>query len=76
VEEGYSVIDILDFFFSFVKTTDLLTEEEKYLHIPHLCKYIYYFHNIHEEPIELALFSKELMILLSKPLTSPPSKKQ
>jgi DNA polymerase III delta prime subunit len=64
VEEGYSVIDILDFFFSFVKTTDLLSEDEKYRMIPYLCKYIYYFHNIHEEPIELALITNELLRLM------------
>jgi DNA polymerase III delta prime subunit len=64
VEEGYSVIDILDFFFFFVKTTDLLNEDEKYKLIPYLCKYIYYFHNIHEESIELALLSKEMIHLL------------
>jgi DNA polymerase III delta prime subunit len=64
VEEGYSVIDILDFFFFFIKTTPLLNEDEKYKLIPYLCKYIYYFHNIHEEPIELALLSKEIIHLL------------
>ena len=64
VEEGYSVIDILDFFFSFVKTNDLLSEDEKYKMIPYLCKYIYYFHHIHEEPIELALLTNELIKLL------------
>jgi len=65
VEEGYSVIDILDFFFAFVKTTDMLTESEKYKCIPIVCKYIYYFNHIHEEPIELALMTKELILLLS-----------
>jgi Replication factor C C-terminal domain len=64
VEEGYSVIDILDFFFTFVKSTPLLDEDQKYKCIPHLCKYIYYFHHIHEEPIELALLTKELISVL------------
>ena len=54
---GYSVIDILDYFFTFVKTTELLDEEQKYQIIPVLCKYITLFHNLHEDNIELALFT-------------------
>lgn len=57
---GYSVIDILDYFFTFIKTTNLLTEDEKYRVIPILCKYITVFHNIHEDVIELGLLSGEL----------------
>jgi len=58
---GYSVIDILEYFFSFVKMTDLITEDEKYQIIPLLCKYITVFHNIHEDCIELALFTNNLL---------------
>jgi DNA polymerase III delta prime subunit len=58
---GYSVIDILDYFFAFIKTTELLTEDEKYSIIPILCKYITIFHSVHEDVIELALISKELI---------------
>lgn len=54
---GYSVIDILDFFFNFIKTTRDLDETTKYKMIPYLCKYITAFHNIHEDMIELALFT-------------------
>jgi DNA polymerase III delta prime subunit len=57
---GYSVIDIFDYFFTFVKKTDLLTEDEKYKIIPFLCKYITIFNNIHEDIIELSLFTNEL----------------
>ena len=57
---GYSVIDILDYFFYFMKMTDLLTEEQKYNIIPIICKYTTIFHSIHEDPIELALFSNEI----------------
>jgi DNA polymerase III delta prime subunit len=60
---GYSVIDILDYFFTFVKTTALLSEDEKYKTIPVLCKYITIFHSIHEDVIELALLSDELFAL-------------
>jgi len=57
---GYSVIDILDYFFGFVKTTPLLSEDEKYRTIPVLCRYITIFHNVHENCIELALFTNNL----------------
>jgi DNA polymerase III delta prime subunit len=61
---GYSVIDILDTFFSFVKYTNLLTETQKYKIITVICKYTTIFHNIHEDAIELALFTNEIYKLL------------
>jgi DNA polymerase III delta prime subunit len=64
---GYSVIDILDYFFTFVKITTILDEETKYRVIPLLCKYITVFHNLHEDGIELALFTNnisELFVLV------------
>jgi DNA polymerase III delta prime subunit len=57
---GYSVIDILEYFFAFIKCSTLLTEDEKYQTIPLLCKYITVFHNVHENCIELALFTNNL----------------
>jgi DNA polymerase III delta prime subunit len=60
---GYSVIDILDYFFTFIKTTSLLSEDEKYKMIPILCKYITVFHSIHEDVIELSLMTKDLILL-------------
>ena len=63
-EYGYSVIDILDFFFIFVKTTNELDEIVKYKLIPHICKYITIFHNIHEDEVELALFTNSIYPLL------------
>jgi replication factor C subunit 2/4 len=59
-DKGYSVMDILDNYFVFVKITKLLTEVQKYNIIPFICKYITVFHNIHEDEIELALFSNNL----------------
>ncbi len=59
-DRGYSVMDILDNYFLFVKITNLLTEIEKYEIIPIICKYITIFHNIHEDEIELSLFSNNL----------------
>jgi DNA polymerase III delta prime subunit len=63
-EYGYSVIDILDFFFNFVKNTEYLNEDEKYNVIPVICKYITIFHNVHEDCIELALFSNNIYKVL------------
>ena len=62
-DKGYSVMDILDNYFLFVKTTDCLNEDEKYQIIPYLCKYITIFNNIHEDEIELALFTNNLITM-------------
>lgn len=59
-DKGYSVMDILDNYFLFVKITNSLSETQKYNVIPIICKYITVFHNIHEDEIELALFSNNL----------------
>ena len=65
-DKGYSVMDILDNYFLFVKITNSLTETQKYEIIPNICKYITIFHNIHEDEIELALFSNNLFSILTK----------
>jgi DNA polymerase III delta prime subunit len=57
---GYSVIDIFDYFFTYIKTTSLISEDVKYKIIPFLCKYITIFHNIHEDVIELTFFTNHL----------------
>jgi DNA polymerase III delta prime subunit len=62
---GYSVIDILDFLFSFVKITNLLDENTKFKIIPFLCKYITIFNNLHEDVIELAFFTNNISKLVS-----------
>ena len=60
-DKGYSVMDILDNYFIFVKNSKLLTEDQKYTIIPYICKYITIFHNIHEDEIELSLFTNNLI---------------
>jgi DNA polymerase III delta prime subunit len=64
-DKGYSVIDILDTFFLFLKSSTLLNESEKYDIIPIICKYINVFHNIHEDEIELALFTNNIFGVFS-----------
>lgn len=63
VDRGYSVMDILDNYFLFIKTTTILTENEKYKIIPLICKYITIFNNIHEDDIELGLFTNQMINL-------------
>ena len=65
-DKGYSVMDVLDNYFLYVKTCSILTENEKYDIIPIICKYITVFHNIHEDEIELALFSNNIYKTLIK----------
>ena len=62
---GFSVIDILELFFIFVKCTSSLEENEKYKIIKLLCKYITIFYSVHENIIELALFTHDLYSILS-----------
>lgn len=65
-DKGYSVIDILDNLFIYIKITNLITEEYKYEIISIICKYIIIFHNIHEHEIELALLTNNLYKLFHK----------
>lgn len=58
---GYSVIDILEYLFFFVKTTECLGEDDRYAIIALLCKYITIFNNAHEDVVELAIFTDNLM---------------
>jgi DNA polymerase III gamma/tau subunit len=64
-DKGYSVMDILDNYFLFVKITNNLSEDEKYKIIKLICKYITYFYNIHEDEIELALFTNNLISIFN-----------
>jgi len=61
LDKGYSVMDILDSYFQFVKTTSLLDEESKYKTVSLICKYIAMFHTLHEDEVELILFTNDLV---------------
>jgi len=63
-DQGYSVIDILDYFYTFIKMTDTVGEEIKYKIIPFLCKYITIFNKLHEDVIELAFFTNNLVTFI------------
>jgi len=58
-DQGYSVIDILDYFYSFMKISSL-SEDTQYKIVSILCKYITIFHKVHEDVIELAFFTNQL----------------
>jgi DNA polymerase III delta prime subunit len=67
---GFSVLDILDNLFIFIKMTESIVEKDKYEIIKLICKYIIVFYNIHEEEIELIMFTNNLIKLFDvKPLT-------
>ena len=65
-DKGYSVMDIFDTFFLFVKNTQCISETVKYNIVLLLCKYITVFHNIHEDEIELALFTNNLYSIMNE----------
>lgn len=65
-DKGYSVMDILDNFFLFIKITNIINDDIKYTLMPIICKYITVFHNIHEDEIELALFTNNIYSIFHK----------
>lgn len=60
-ETGYSVMDIINAFFTFVKQTTQLTEDLKYALVPYICKYITVFYTMSEDTIELAFFTNNII---------------
>jgi len=64
-DDGYSVVDIMHNYFAYIKFTSILSEEQKYKIVPFLCKYITVFHEIHENDIELSLFTNNLITILT-----------
>lgn len=59
-KKGYSVMDILDSYFQFIKYTELIPEEAKYKVIAIICEYIARFNTQHEHSIELTFFTLDL----------------
>jgi DNA polymerase III delta prime subunit len=64
-DQGYSVMDILDSLFALVKKTPSLDEDVKYKVVALICKYITMFHEIHEDEIELALFTNNFIAIIA-----------
>ena len=63
-EKGYSVMDILDSYFQYIKITDLIGEEIKYKIIHEICVFISVFHTLHEDSIELVFFTQKLASII------------
>jgi DNA polymerase III gamma/tau subunit len=68
--QGYSTIDILDNLFNFIKITDIVNDNEKYLFIQLICKYIAIFYNVNEDIIEVVLFTNDIIQSLQQPTQS------
>lgn len=68
ISNGYSVIDILDSIYTYLKQSIKidLPEKSKYLIIQLICKYITIFYNIHEDDIELIFFTNNVYSILNK----------
>jgi DNA polymerase III delta prime subunit len=64
VENGYSVIDILNELYLFVKITNILNEEEKYKCFKIISAYIVNFITVHEEELELLILTHDLTKIL------------
>ena len=58
---GYTLMDIYDEYFIYIKYSNSLDNKQKIIINKILCKYISIFYNIHEDPIELAFFNKEII---------------
>lgn len=60
-DKGYSVMDILDSYFLYIKCATNVEEEVKYKITKIICKYIAIFHRESEHEIQLSFFTNELM---------------
>jgi len=60
IDNGYSVMDILNEFYYYVKVTDNLEENEKYQLFKIISNYIISFITIHEEELELLIFTYDI----------------
>ena len=60
IEQGYSVMDVLETYFHYIKSVSDIDVECKFKLLPIICKYINVFHSIHEDHFELLLFNYEL----------------
>tara|TARA_B000000475_G_scaffold271242_1_gene268547 strand:- start:157 stop:1122 length:966 start_codon:yes stop_codon:yes gene_type:complete len=58
--KGYSVLDVLDDYFCYIKHSNILNEEEKYKVIKIICKYTTIVNTVHDNEIELCFFVNEI----------------
>ena len=65
-DNGYSVIDILDSYYNFLKLTDILSDDYKYKILKIICKYIVKFNYLHENNIELSFLTNNIINVFKK----------
>ena len=63
--KGYSLMDIYDSYFIYIKHANIIDETVKYKIIKILCNYISIFYNKHENDIELTFFTNNIIKLFS-----------
>ena len=63
-KEGYSIIDILDFYYIYIKKSKIVNIN-KFKIIKIISKYINIFYTLHEKEIELYFFTNELINLIN-----------
>lgn len=64
--QGFSVMDILDNYFIYIKLTNSIDEDLKFEIIKIICTYITIFHIVHEDEIELSLFTNNIISVFNK----------
>ena len=64
--QGFSVMDILDNYFIYIKLTKSIDEDLKFEIIKIMCKYITIFHIVHEDEIELSIFTNNIISVFNK----------
>ena len=63
---GYSVIDIMDIIFNYIKTTNTIPENIKFDLLHPLCSKIITFNVIHEDVIELSFFTNRVINIIGR----------
>lgn len=61
VDDGFSVMDVLDSYFGYIKTLSSIDQSYKYKLIPVICKYMAMFHCLHEDEVELLFFTNDVI---------------
>lgn len=59
-DQGFSVMDILDNFFCFLKQSDRVAQSDVYLLLPVVCKYLMRLHDVYSHTTELAFFTRSV----------------
>ena len=60
-EKGYSLMDIFENYFSYLKLTKKIDDTTKFRILPYLCKYISCVQDSHDNPLQLFLFTHDLI---------------